>query len=69
MSPQATWGHIWLREGQELSRVEENWPANWGSAGRAWVYYTPEVSYLPGTYEVQLLVNGQVVATTTFTIK
>lgn len=69
MSPQVTWGHIWLRGDQELSRVEENWPANWGSTGRAWVYYTPEVSYLPGTYQVQLLVNGQVVATTTFTIK
>lgn len=69
MSPQVTWGHVWLREDQELSRVEEKWPAGWGSAGRAWIYYTPEASYLPGTYQVQLLINGQVVATTTFTIR
>ncbi|MGQ9787201.1 MAG: serine/threonine-protein kinase [Anaerolineae bacterium] len=69
MSPRVLWGHVWLRENQELSRVEENWPANWGSNGRAWIYYTPETSYLPGTYQVQLLMNGQVVATTTFTIR
>ncbi len=69
MSPRVTWGHVWLRDNQILNRVEENWPAGWGSAGRAWIYYTPEVSYLPGTYQVQLLINGQVVATTTFTIR
>ncbi|PWH14895.1 MAG: hypothetical protein DDG58_12195 [Ardenticatenia bacterium] len=69
MSPRFTWGHIWLRDNQILNRVEENWPAGWGTAGRAWIYYTPEVSYLPGTYQVQLLINGQVVATTTFTIR
>ncbi len=69
MSPQLSWGYVWLRENQELNRVEENWPANWGSTGRAWIYYTPEATYLPGTYQVQLLLNGQVVATTTFTIK
>ncbi len=69
MSPQMTWGHVWLRGNEELSRVEESWPARWGSNGRAWIYYTPETSYLAGTYQVQLLVNGQVVATTTFTIR
>ncbi|MCS7259316.1 MAG: serine/threonine protein kinase [Anaerolineae bacterium] len=69
MSPQVTWGYVWLRENQILNRAEENWPARWGSAGRAWIYYTPEVSYLPGAYQVQLLINGQVVATTTFTIR
>ena len=69
MTPGTAWGHVWLRGNQELSRTEEKWPDDWGEAGRAWIFYTPESSYLPGVYEVRLLVSAQVVATTTFVVQ
>jgi hypothetical protein len=69
MSSAMTWGHLWWRGTQEMSRTIEKWPERWGSAGRAWIFYTPEGSFLPGNYEVQLLISSQVVATATFTIQ
>ncbi len=63
------WGHVWTRGSVELSRTDDTWPAGWGPVGRAWIFYTPEGSYLPGNYEVRLLVNDQVVASTQFVIQ
>lgn len=69
MAPAAKWGHVWRRGTQELNRTIEQWPTGWGAAGRAYIFYTPESSYLPGNYEVQLLINDQVAATVAFRIE
>jgi len=63
------WGYVWLGEGQELDRSTSTWPAEWGTAGTAWIFYTPEGGYRPGSYEVRLLVDGEVVATARFVMK
>jgi serine/threonine protein kinase len=64
-----TWGHIWLRGDEELARTTDTWPADWGSAGTAWVYYAPQDDYQPGAYEVQLLIDGSVVASAGFVMR
>ena len=69
MSPTMRWGHVWRRGTQELNRTVEQWPGGWGAAGRAYIFYTPDSSYLPGNYEVQLLINDQVAASVTFKIE
>ena len=69
MQPGVLWGHVWMRGDQEIGRTEAAWPEDWGGAGRAWVYYTPEGSYQPGSYQVRLLVNRQVVATIGFVVQ
>jgi serine/threonine-protein kinase len=69
MTPAMRWGHVWRRGTQELNRTIEPWPRGWGAAGRAWIFYTPDSSYLPGNYEVQLLINDQVAATVAFRIE
>ena len=69
MQPGVLWGHVWMRGDQEMGRTEVVWPQDWGVVGRAWVYYTPEGSYQPGSYQVRLLVNHQVVATVDFVVQ
>lgn len=63
------WGHIWIRNGQELDRYITAWPEDRGAAGKAWVFYMPEGGYQPGLYNVRLLVNDHPVAAAAFTIK
>jgi hypothetical protein len=60
---------VWLRGNEVLDRTVDKWPANWGVVGRSWIYYTPEGSYLTGSYEVRLLVNDQVVASAAFVVR
>ena len=69
IQPGVSWGHVWLRGQEELGRTVDTWPDEWGSAGTAWVYYVPQDDYLPGPYQVQLLVDGAVVATADFTMR
>jgi hypothetical protein len=69
IQPGTRWGHVWIWGDQELDRSITTWPEEWGAAGTAWVFYTPEGGYQPGPYEVQLLVNDQVVASATFTMR
>ncbi len=63
------WGHVWIWGGQQLDRSIMTWPDDWGSAGTGWVFYTPEGGFQAGPYEVQLLVNDQVVASTSFIVR
>jgi serine/threonine protein kinase len=69
IQPGTRWGHVWVWGDQELDRSITTWPENWGTTGRAWVFYTPEGGYKPGPYEVRLLVNDQVVASASFVMR
>jgi serine/threonine protein kinase len=69
IQPGTRWGHVWIWGDQELDRSITTWPEDWGAAGTAWVYYTPEGGYQPGPYEVQLLVNDEIVASATFVMR
>jgi hypothetical protein len=63
------WSHRWTWGDTELGVYEDAWPDNYFETGTAWVYYSPTGGYQPGPYEVQLEVNGQVVAIATFVIQ
>jgi hypothetical protein len=67
--PGTRWGHVWFWGDQQMDRSINTWPDEWGSAGRAWVFYTPEGGYQPGPYEVRLLINDQVVASASFVMR
>ncbi len=69
MQAGARWGHVWIWGDQQLDRSITTWPEDWGTAGKAWVFYTPEGGYQPGPYEVRLLVNDQVVASASFVMR
>ena len=60
---------LWIWGDQQLDRSITAWPQDWGSTGTGWVFYTPEGGFQPGPYEVQLLVNDQVVASTSFIVR
>jgi len=69
IKPGTRWGHVWFWGDQQLDRSITTWPEDWGAAGTAWVFYTPEGGYQPGPYEVRLLVNDQVVASVSFVMR
>jgi hypothetical protein len=69
MKPGARWGHVWTWGDQQLDRSITAWPQDWGSTGTGWVFYTPEGGFQPGPYVVQLLVDDQVVASTSFIVR
>jgi hypothetical protein len=69
VQPGTQWGHVWFWGDQQLDRSISTWPEEWGTAGRAWVFYTPEGGYQPGPYEVRLLINDQVVASASFVMR
>jgi hypothetical protein len=69
IQPGDRWGHAWIWGDQQLDRSINTWPQDWGTAGTAWVFYTPEGGYQPGPYQVNLLLNDQVVASATFVMR
>jgi hypothetical protein len=69
IKPGTRWGHVWIWGDQQIDRSITTWPDDWGTAGKAWVFYTPEGGYQPGPYEVHLLVNDQVIATASFMMR
>jgi len=69
VQPGTRWGHVWLWGDQELDRSITTWPEDWGTAGTAWVFYTPEGGYQFGPYEVRLLLNDQIVASASFVMR
>lgn len=69
IQPGTRWGHVWFWGDQQLDRSITTWSENWGTAGTAWVFYTPEGGYQPGPYQVRLLVNDQVVASASFVMR
>lgn len=69
IEPGTRWGHVWVKGGEELGRTMSTWPAEWGTVGAGWVYYAPDDDYQPGSYEVHLLVDDEVVASVTFIVQ
>jgi len=69
LKPGTRWGHVWVWGNQQLDRSITTWPEEWGTAGTAWVFYTPEGGFQPGPYEVRLLLNDQVVASASFIMR
>lgn len=69
IQPGTRWGHMWVWGDQPLDRSIRTWPEEWGTAGKAWVFYTPEGGYQPGPYQVHLLVNDQIVASASFVMR
>lgn len=69
IQPGTRWGHVWVWGDQQLDRSITTWPEEWGTAGSAWVFYTPEGGYQPGPYQVRLLINDQVVASASFVMR
>ena len=69
IEPGTRWGHMWVKEGEDLGRTMSTWPAEWGTVGAAWVYYAPSDDYGPGLYEVHLLVGDEAVASVTFIVQ
>lgn len=51
------WSHAWYRDGQEIIRGEDTW--QWGTDGRAWLYFNPVGGFSPGTYELRFYVEGE----------
>jgi len=69
VEPGTRWGPVWMRGREELGRTMSTWPAEWGTVGTGWVYYTPDDDYQPGSYEVRLLVDDEVVASVSFIVQ
>lgn len=69
IKPGARWGHVWIWGDQQLDRSVTTWPQDWGTAGTAWVFYTPEGGYQPGPYEVRLMLDDRVVASASFVMR
>ncbi len=69
IKPGTRWGHVWVWGDRQLDRSITTWPEEWGTAGTAWVFYTPDGGFQPGPYEVRLLVNDQVVASASFIMR
>lgn len=61
------WGQEWRRGDEVLGREDALW--EWGSTGRAWVYFVPPFGWTVGTYEVRLYVEGRLEAAAQFTMK
>ena len=69
MAPGTAWSHVWLWDNRELGRTEEKWPADYGATGTAYRFFNVQNGYQPGAYQVQLLVNNQVVASASFVVQ
>lgn len=68
IQPGTPWSHTWTWADQILETGEGEWPEDFGSAGTAWVFYSPADGYENGPYQVTLAVEGRTVATATFII-
>lgn len=61
------WTQEWRRGDEVLAEEEAPW--EWGSAGRAWVYFVPPFGWTVGTYEVRLSVEGRLEISAEFTLE
>jgi hypothetical protein len=61
------WRHIWWRDGALFGGETRVW--EWGSRGRTYFYLRPSEGFLPGEYELQLLLEEEVVQTVGFTVR
>lgn len=56
---------VWRMGGQTINEETGTWTQ---AEGNGWWYWEPEGEYTPGTYEVQLYVEGQLAQSDTFTV-
>ncbi|MBC7224881.1 MAG: hypothetical protein H5T59_11525, partial [Anaerolineae bacterium] len=61
------WSQQWWRDDDMLWEGKGPW--EWGTAGRAWVYFTPEFGWTVGRYQVRLYVEGQLEQVADFTME
>lgn len=67
MSNGIIWRHIWLRNGGFVGGQTRIW--EWGSRGRTYFFLRPPGGFQAGRYELQLLMDEQVITTTNFVVK
>jgi hypothetical protein len=67
LSDGVLWRHIWLRNGNLYGGGTSVW--EWGWRGRTYFWLKPQGGFVPGDYQVQLLIDEEVVQTADFTVK
>lgn len=60
------WRQAWYYEGEQVAAGSDTW--NWGSEGSAWVSINAEGTLDPGTYRLELYVEGALLAASDFTV-
>jgi len=60
------WSRVWSYEGEQVATGSDTW--DWGSSGSAWVSISAEEPLDPGTYRLELFVEGALVAASSFTV-
>ena len=66
MSDGLTWSYVWTREGETVLEESDTW--QWGESGSAWASINNDEPFEPGAYRLALLVEGNLVAASDFTI-
>ncbi len=60
------WSRIWYYKGEQVATGSGTW--DWGPSGSAWVALTADDPLDPGTYRLELFVEGALVAASDFTV-
>ena len=60
------WSHTWTYEGEQVLTDSDTW--GWGASGSAWVSISAGEPLEPGTYRLELFVEGALVAASSFTV-
>lgn len=60
------WSRVWYYEGEQVATGSDTW--DWGASGSAWVAITAGEPLDPGTYRLELFVEGALVAASDFTV-
>ncbi len=60
------WRYIWYRDDALFNGGMRLW--EWGAGGRTYFYLRPEGGFPPGEYEVQLLLDKDIVQTAEFEV-
>ncbi|MDY6875032.1 MAG: trypsin-like peptidase domain-containing protein [Chloroflexota bacterium] len=60
------WSRVWYHEGEQVATGSDTW--DWGASGSAWVSITADEPLDPGTYRLEMFVEGTLVAASDFTV-
>ena len=66
MSDGLSWRRVWSYEGEEVASGSGTW--EFGSSGSAWASLSDEDALDPGSYRLQIYVEGSLVAASNFTV-
>jgi hypothetical protein len=61
------WRHVWYKESEELASEGGLW--EWGTDGRAYVFFSPVGGFKPGRYMVQIYIGGELRRSGTFVVR